>query len=248
VSESEPFLSRWSRLKQETAKRATGPAPDAASPTTGEAREGDETGAPATTPGIEAEAAETFDPASLPPLESIEAGTDIRAFLARGVPAELTQAALRRAWAADPAIRDFIGLSENSWDFTAPDGVPGFGPMRPTDDIQELLAYASGRTPKVDVVEGSGAEPGAPQSPISQAADSPRETAAPPGGDEVTHGEAHESVKIAEDQKRTADIPVGMQSANIDNNNEDVAVQNTNNSRELSAMIRPRGRGGALPK
>jgi hypothetical protein len=30
---------------------------------------------------------------------------------------------------ADPAIRDFVGLSENGWDFTKPDGIPGFGPL-----------------------------------------------------------------------------------------------------------------------
>ena len=29
----------------------------------------------------------------------------------------------------DPVIRDFIGLSENSWDFNAPDGIPGFGSL-----------------------------------------------------------------------------------------------------------------------
>jgi len=47
------------------------------------------------------------------------------------VPADLTRAALRRAWSTDPAIRDFIGLSENSWDFNAQDGVPGFGSLTP---------------------------------------------------------------------------------------------------------------------
>jgi hypothetical protein len=31
----------------------------------------------------------------------------------------------------DPAIRNYVGLSENSWDFNAPDGVPGFGPLNP---------------------------------------------------------------------------------------------------------------------
>lgn len=30
---------------------------------------------------------------------------------------------------ADPAIRFAVGLAENSWDFSAPDGVPGFGPI-----------------------------------------------------------------------------------------------------------------------
>jgi hypothetical protein len=34
-----------------------------------------------------------------------------------------------RALLNDPLIRDFRGLSENSWDFTDPYGVPGFGPM-----------------------------------------------------------------------------------------------------------------------
>src|SRR5215469_10000005 len=72
-----------------------------------------------------------FDAANLPPIESIGAASDIRPFLAPGVPADLTRAALRRAWSTDPAIRDFIGLSENSWDFNAPDGVPGFGSLTP---------------------------------------------------------------------------------------------------------------------
>jgi hypothetical protein len=36
-------------------------------------------------------------------------------------------------------------LSENSWDFTAPGGVPGFEPMRPTDNYPELMTQAVGR-------------------------------------------------------------------------------------------------------
>jgi hypothetical protein len=76
---------------------------------------------------------------NLVPIESIGAGSDIRPFLAPGVPADLTRAALRRAWSADPAIRDFIGLSENSWDFNGPDGVPGFDPLT-TDGPGRLLA------------------------------------------------------------------------------------------------------------
>ena len=34
-----------------------------------------------------------------------------------------------RALLNDPLIREFRGLSENTWDFTDPYGVPGFGPM-----------------------------------------------------------------------------------------------------------------------
>jgi hypothetical protein len=51
--------------------------------------------------------------------------------------------ALRRAWADDPAIRDFIGLSENAWDFTAAGGVPGFGPLS-VEDAARLLARTAG--------------------------------------------------------------------------------------------------------
>jgi hypothetical protein len=36
-------------------------------------------------------------------------------------------AAQLKALLTDPAVRDFKGLSENSWDFTEPAGIPGFG-------------------------------------------------------------------------------------------------------------------------
>src|SRR5204862_1978117 len=69
------------------------------------------------------------DLSSLPPIDSIDAGTDIPAFLRKGIPQELSRAALRRAWSADPAIRDFVGLAENAWDFNDPTAMPGFGPL-----------------------------------------------------------------------------------------------------------------------
>ncbi len=40
----------------------------------------------------------------------------------------------------DPAIREFIGPSENAWDFTAPNGVPGFGPISPPAEPRPYLA------------------------------------------------------------------------------------------------------------
>ena len=82
----------------------------------------------------------TFDPASLPPIELINAASDLRAFLAPGVTMGLTRAALRRAWVADPAIRDFIGIAENQWDFAKPDGVPGFGSLVFTSDLRRIVS------------------------------------------------------------------------------------------------------------
>ena len=34
----------------------------------------------------------------------------------------------RLLW-ADPAIKNFVGPSENDWDFTKPDSIPGFGAL-----------------------------------------------------------------------------------------------------------------------
>jgi hypothetical protein len=39
--------------------------------------------------------------------------------------------AARTSW-DDAHIKGFIGLSENAWDFTDPNGVPGFGPLSAT--------------------------------------------------------------------------------------------------------------------
>jgi hypothetical protein len=88
-----------------------------------------------------------FDPESLPPIDSINAASDIRAFLAPGVPEELRRAALRRAWVTDPTIRDFVGLAENQWDFTNPDAVPGFGRLDLTDAARRMAARVLGRSP-----------------------------------------------------------------------------------------------------
>jgi uncharacterized protein DUF3306 len=144
MSEPEGFLTRWSRLKREADVAAPEPeANEQAAPS-----EPDDPDAATESRDAQPKAAEgdapEFDLSKLPPLESITASTDIRAFLLPGVPAELTRAALRRAWVADPAIRDFIGLAENAWDFTAPDTVPGFGSSVPPDVARRLIAGMMG--------------------------------------------------------------------------------------------------------
>jgi hypothetical protein len=124
----ESFFQRWSRRK-----RAAGAAPAADAAV---APDPPSTAAPAAA-GAEAALPEV-DLAALPPLESITATTDITGYLAPGVPAELTRAALRRAWVADPAIRDFVGIAENQWDFTAPEALPGFGALA-EDEVRRLV-------------------------------------------------------------------------------------------------------------
>jgi Protein of unknown function (DUF3306) len=116
----EQFLARWSRRKQEDKAGLAEPKPV----------EPLELNGPAS---FDSAAAEPVPPetdlSNLPPIESIDAATNIAAFLRKGVPQELSRAALRRAWSADPAIRDFVGLAENAWDFNDPNAMAGFGTL-----------------------------------------------------------------------------------------------------------------------
>ena len=154
MSDTENFVSRWSRLKREPGIAADAPpVPELEAP---EARQGDEG---ETQPLAEADAEPAFDPASLPSIESIGIDTDIRGFLQPRVPAELTRAALRQAWASDPAIRDFIGIAENQWDFNDPTSIFGFGPMRATDNVPALLAQALGKLEDVAAKVMAAADP-----------------------------------------------------------------------------------------
>jgi hypothetical protein len=138
MSEPENFVARWSRLKRQSDPKAAEDADQA--PAAQPQSQGEEARIPAAQPPPPA-----FDPATLLSIESITAGTDIRAFLQSGVPAELTKAALRRVWTTDPAMRDFVGIAENQWDFTDPTAMPGFGPLEATDDVRKLVAQAMGR-------------------------------------------------------------------------------------------------------
>jgi hypothetical protein len=138
----ENVVLRWARLKrnadiQRGAEPAADPLP-AAGASAGDAE------ATTAQSRIDAAAGEPFDAASLPSIDSISASTDISGFLQNRVPVELTRAALRQAWASDPAIRDFIGIAENQWDFNDPNAIPGFGPLLETDNMPALLAQALG--------------------------------------------------------------------------------------------------------
>ena len=154
MSDPENFLARWSRRKREAVEdgeQTKSPAP-AASVQDVDAKGGVRTGedhgthedAQAAPGGVPGPAEPAFDISSLPPIDSITAESDIRAFLAPGVPPDLTRAALRRAWAADPKIRDFVGLAEYAWDYNAPGSMAGFGPLEMTDELRRLVARIVG--------------------------------------------------------------------------------------------------------
>lgn len=158
----EDFLSRWVRLKRQAADPVKPQSDETAPSTDAEASRGD-----AGTPGAPVPVADTAaELPELPTIESITSTTDIRGFLAPGVPAELTRDALRRAWSADPAIRDFIGLAENQWDFTAPNAIPGFGPLSPFDDVAKMVERIFGHTAPEPPAEAVADPAGNQQNPL----------------------------------------------------------------------------------
>jgi Protein of unknown function (DUF3306) len=231
MSERETFLARWWRRKQ-AAPNEPADAESPARPAPFEGRESAATAAGAESPHREdaASAARApdavvpqFDLASLPPIESIAADTDIRAFLAPGVPAELARAALRRAWAADPKIRDFVGLADYDWDFNAPGSMAGFGPLEMTEELRQIAARIIGPPP----AEATAA---AKRSELSEQMDSGGES---PSADLVhDRSEQDGRRRIASSER---DLPIA-------------AAQNRTDAAEKSQIVvRPR-HGGALPK
>jgi hypothetical protein len=110
-------------------------------------------------PGTDAAMQEPFDPTSLPSIDSITADTDVVAFLKSGVPTALTRAALRRAWTSDPAIRDFIGIADNQWDFNDPNGISGFGRLDAAESGVAFLAQLSSTPGEMPDPLAEGATP-----------------------------------------------------------------------------------------
>jgi hypothetical protein len=236
MNDRETFLGRWSRRKHAAAETADAEFPGM--PASGGPETPVEGGEPAEgTAGIEdlhgkdtAPAARhpggialSFDLKNLPAIESIVADTDIRAFLAPGVPPELARAALRRAWAADPKIRDFVGLADYDWDFNAPGSMVGFGPLEMTEELRQIAARIIGQSPLAKTGAAAGFD--LPQE-IGSRGESP--------ATEIAQG-------ITDQQADMADPP-------SESDPRIAAAQNQPDATEKSQLVvRPR-HGGALPK
>jgi Protein of unknown function (DUF3306) len=234
MNDRETFLARWSRRKQAAAAE-TSDAEFSAVPALGASKapvDGREP--PAETTGADGshggdvetaaggkDAVPAFDLASLPPIESIVADTDIRAFLAPGVPPELARAALRRAWAADPQIRDFVGLADYDWDFNAPGSMAGFGPLEMTEELRQVAARIIGQSPLAKPDAGPGSDG---------------------SGQMDSGGESPEFVGDMTEREAVAADPPSERDPRI------AAVQSRSDATEKSQLVMGPRHGGALPK
>jgi len=240
---SKGFLERWSRKKIEGEREASDPS---AEPRATDVSLPDEPGAPQRSAAdvvkapVEAAPKPEFDLASLPLIDSITAVTDIRAFLGPGVPKELARAALRRAWSADPAVRDFKGLAENDWDFTDPTAMPGFGALPEGTDITKLVGQIFGDEEKptdADVGAGQPADPQPPQIAKEITAPNSQADVVSPEGEPPQS--APQNTLVSERQVAQNDF---VQRAN------NIASHNSISGDESEEHTRRRQHGTALPQ
>lgn len=170
---SEGFLTRWTRRKltvraAAVADRAVPAAPDDApvpapdAPAAEAARIEPEAG-PEAGPR-EPEGADGPAP-ELPSLDALTPESDLAQFLQAGVPTALRNAALRRMWSLDPAIRDFVSEArEYAYDWNTPGSVPGLGPLLPSDDVKAMLGRLLGGVSSAEAASGEPRD-GAPANP-----------------------------------------------------------------------------------
>ena len=127
------FLARWSQRKQE----AKQPEPDALAAESAESSSSPAPPSEDVTPEC--------DLSTLPKLEELTESTDITAFLRKGVPEHLRNAALQKSWALDPAIRNYVNPAlEYAYDWNAPGGVPGGGELDAGVDVVRLVSQIMG--------------------------------------------------------------------------------------------------------
>ncbi len=180
----EGFLGRWSRLKGGARPvEPVEPAPAAAVPAA---------------PTDEAEIAAKI--AKLPRIEDLNPFSDFRQFLQSWVPQPLQQAALRRLWLIDPAIRDFVGPARDySFNYNIPGDAPGYGAIGPWDDVAGQVArlFRDATPPEPPtLVQAPPAAGEAPDEP--EDAPPVEELAAPADNNVALHNDgAHEPVAPA---------------------------------------------------
>jgi hypothetical protein len=249
MTDPENFIARWSRRKRAAAEEdAPKPpaAPDAATPSTPadedlrneDLRKASASGVPAL----------PFDPATIPPIESIAAESDIRAFLAPGVPPELTRAALRRAWATDPKIRDFVGLADYDWDFNNPGAITGFGSLEMTDELRRQVEQMVGRS-----LAGGEADRPAPTSTAERAGGAAVETAGTSIESVGTVGEtpieqSESKVGTSQDEPIKTSNDLCNSSAGLELDEASIATQHNLEQPNDVELIGRRLHGRALPK
>lgn len=209
----EGFLGGWSRRKLAAKRRRPAvdeaPAPDIEEQAPPDAIDGDPE-------AMEPEADADYV-AALPPIEDITSHTDIVPFLRRGVPAALKNAAMRRMWLANPAIRDHVDPAlDYAWDWNAPGGVPGGGGKLTVEGVSRMVRNLSGDAEPAEIAGHAGAADDAPaqsadtgDAPVAEADAAPEPPEPAPDADRPDREPAQENPSA--ERRETAGLRVDGQ-------------------------------------
>lgn len=130
----EGFLQRWSRRKAEARTEPeveTLPAP------------------------VPADEVEPVSLEKLPSLDSLTAESDFTPFWRAGVPDDIRKAALKKLWATEPSVVNYVPLVENGWDFNAPEFSQ---PLAPDEVARLMKQFVDGfAAPAIAETESSAA-------------------------------------------------------------------------------------------
>ena len=173
----EPFIKRWSRLKNERRDEAEA-APDAKA-SAKPVQQAKATPERDAKPSPPAEAGDPKVIAELPPVESLGEHSDYSPFMREGVPMPLRLAALRKLWTSDPALAGPELLDLHNLDYThlaAPGQVVatsyqvGRGFVDKVEESIKRVEEARSKEEEATVKEIAAAEPPAEaKAPDSQA-------------------------------------------------------------------------------
>jgi hypothetical protein len=220
------FLSGWSRRKL-AAKRQSAASEVSEQPAVPDL---EDAAAVALDPVVDADSEALI--AALPSLDQITADFDMKPFLAKGIPASLKNAALRKLWSVSPSVRDYSDPAvDYAWDWNAPGGVPGGGGLLSEKSVAKMVKdLIGGKTePAEDLVPDA-----------SDLTNSQIGSAAPEAEDEV----AAEPPEVASVRRSN---PTKVQ--HTQHAERFVAEEKTVERAERHAALSPgRRHGGALPE
>jgi hypothetical protein len=172
--------------------------------------------------------------AALPPIETIVAGTDIKAFLARGVPASLKNAALRRLWSATPGVRDYADPAvDYAYDWNTPGGVPGGGGILSESGVARMVKDLIGGTRTAEDWDGSG--PDGAERDVASAANASDESgveSVPPEPDVAPAAVRRTEASVGKERAPDTDDPESEAGGRV----------------AVDAVAQPRRHGGAVPE
>jgi hypothetical protein len=242
------FLARWSKRKRgdlaepETVSSVS-PAPVPVPPASVQ----DDPPVQLNLPEVPVVDAPEFDLASLPTLDELTGTSDMSAFLQKGVPQALQNAALRKAWVLDPFIRDHVGPVECGWDFNDPMSMTGFGPLDTNVDAGVMLKQimgepelaepgADGRLP--ETIAGDGAAMPEPAVAVEEGAT----------GDPVGDADSPDVDSPALDASGREAVPDGQEAAQLPAQNHAASHNDTlDKIEEIPIFPVKRRHGGAVP-